>query len=115
MAQARGTLRIVDRYFGKSLADWQMLSQVTVPVEVLTSHGSAPTIAKRSLTVRWHRGGRAPFHGRAYLWEGGGFAVDASPDAFGRDLVYLRPIASAVSDLWRAEFAVWWAAANTVP
>ena len=109
LAQARGTLRIVDRYFGKDPAQWGLLRNVTVPVEVLTSYGKAPTTSGPSLSVRWHRGGRPPFHGRAYLWDGGGFAVDASPDAFGRDLVYITPIQPAVSDAWQAQFRAWWA------
>lgn len=115
LAQARGRLRIVDRYFGKSQDDWVMLGNVAAPIEVLTSLGSAPAQPLQGLTVRWHRGGRPPFHGRAYLWDGGGFSVDASPDAFGRDLVYIRALPTPVSDAWHTAFTAWWASAAKSP
>jgi hypothetical protein len=115
LAQARGVLRIVDRYFGKSPLDWKMLDKVTVPIEVLTSKGiPPPPTATSGIAVRWITS-KPPFHGRAYLWQDGGFSVDASPDGFGRDPVYITPLQPAVSVSWQALFAAWWNAGKTSP
>jgi hypothetical protein len=115
LVQARGVLRIVDRYFGKSPLDWTMLDNVSVPIEVLTSKGVPPSqTANSGMTVRWITK-RPPFHGRAYLWEDGGFSVDASPDGFGRDPVYITPLPPAISRSWQAAFAAWWNAGSTTP
>jgi hypothetical protein len=115
LAQSRGVLRIVDRYFGKSPLDWTMLDNVSVPIEVLTSKGiPPPQTANARIAVRWITK-RPPFHGRAYLWEDGGFSVDASPDGFGRDPVYITPLPPAISRSWQAAFAAWWNAGSTQP
>lgn len=114
LAQARGVLQIVDRYFGKSIDDWTMISSVGIPIEVLaTPHGGTPPNGSR-VRVRHYLTRPIPFHGRAYLWEGGGYSVDASPDAFGRNLVFVTSLRSEVSDLWRTWFATWWAQSSPV-
>ena len=116
LAQARGILRIVDRYFGQHPADYRMLAAALGPIEVLTSRGAAPPAGSRpDLTVRWLKGRRPPFHGRAYLWDQGGFSVDASPDGFGRDIVSIMPLSNAVSNRWQQAFSVWWALAQPHP
>jgi|GEM_PF-6701338 len=115
LSQARGVLRIVDRYFGKIALDWTMLDNVSVPIEVLTSKGIPPPQTSNSgIAVRWITN-KPPFHGRAYLWDGGGFSVDASPDGFGRDPVYVTPIPPSVSESWQASFAAWWNVGSISP
>lgn len=116
LAQARGILRVVDRYFGKDDEDWELFADVKVPVEVLTSLGKPPASGlPANVTVRRYTARGGPeFHGRGYLWTGGGVAVDASPNGFGRTLVHLSPLTPAQSEAWQAAMSVWWAAATPV-
>ncbi len=116
LPQARGVLRVVDRHFGKDPLDWTIFDNVSVPIEVLLSQGGQPPHGTNpNIRVRRHTGGRPPFHGRAYLWDGGGFTVDASPDGFGRDLLYVRALTSQVSSAWQQNFTAWWSSARETP
>lgn len=112
LRDARTKLQVVDRYFGKSLADWSMLDDVAVPTEVLLSTSSTPPPPRPGRTVRRLPGKPPPFHGRAYLWEGGGVAVDASPDGFGHAPIVITPLNAAVSASYRAAFDGWWSLAT---
>ncbi len=115
LSQARGVLHVVDRYFGKSPDDWKLFDQVTIPVQVLTSLGNAPPSPVPKIDVRWLKGKPAPFHGRAYLWDGGGLTVNASPNGFSGSPVLISYLDVAVSHKWLDYFAAWWSSASIKP
>jgi hypothetical protein len=110
LVAARGRIRIVDRYFGGDPADWAMLP-VGMDTDVLLSLGSAPTSPIPRVTVRRLPGKPPPFHGRAYLWDGGGIAVDNSPDGFSNGPVLITRLDAEVVDRWLGYFTSWWASA----
>jgi hypothetical protein len=110
LEQSTGPIRIVDRYFGKDPADWTMLpAQGTA--EVLVSLGAPPPAPMSGVAVRRLPGKPPPFHGRAYLWDGGGLAVDASPDGFGNNPVLVTRLSPEVAARWMSFFAAWWSEA----
>lgn len=114
-AAARGTIRAVDRYFGKDPTDWDVFDRAAGPIELLMSHGAPPPPGVRTdITTRRHVHGRPPFHGRAYLWENGGLLVDASPSGFGHSPVVVDSLSAEVAQAYHAMFAVWWAMAKAV-
>ena len=115
LSQARGVLHVVDRYFGKSPDDWRLFDQVTVSVQVLTSLGDAPPSPIPKIDVRWLRGKPAPFHGKAYLGDGGELTVDASPNGFSGSPVLVSYLDASVSQKWLAYFAAWWSNATLTP
>lgn len=117
LSQARRWLHVVDRYFGKDSRDWSLFDDVTVPIQVLTTvqPPKAPNSSTRSLEVRRWSNRPYPFHGRAYLWDGGGLAVDHSPNGFGTTLIFMTPLTAAQSRAWDAAFQGWWNGANSVP
>lgn len=61
------------------------------------------------------QGEAAPFHGRAYLWDGGGLTVDHSPNGFGSSDVLIAGVAPEVSAQWQHLFAAWWAIGTVAP
>jgi hypothetical protein len=113
LAQARGRIQIVDRYFGNDPADWAMLPS-GIAIEVLVSAGTPPPAPIAGVDVRRLRGAPPPFHGRAYLWEDGGVAVDASPNGFGHSPVLVTRLDPELAAHWQLIFAGWWAAASPV-
>jgi hypothetical protein len=113
LAQARGRIQIVDRYFGNDPADWTMLPS-GIATEVLISAGTPPAAPIAGVDVRRLRGSPPPFHGRAYLWDDGGVAVDASPNGFGHSPVLVTRLDPELAAHWQLIFAGWWAAASPV-
>lgn len=113
LTQARGRIQIVDRYFGKDPADWTMLPSGMV-TDVLISAGAPPVAPIAGVDVRRLTGSPPPFHGRAYLWDGGGVAVDASPTGFGHSPVLVTRLDPELAAHWQRMFAGWWAGASPV-
>lgn len=117
LSDAYGSLAVVDPYFGKDQADWDVLEEVSVPVRVLT--GKNKSSRPRSLTLVVERREwpttREPFHDRWYLWEGGGLTVGTSPNGLGRRLSLLDRLEPAMAANLLQRFEQLWQQADPLP
>lgn len=122
-------LLILDPYFGRKAADWQVLAKVTVPVRVLTMHKGFAKAASGGKPARpaalipvpdqasiqhlprlgirsWSQ--VAPWHDRVYLWTGGGLTVGGSPGGLGKRLMRMDRLTPVEAQAWRTRFDTWW-------
>ena len=107
---ARGELRIFDPWFGRQESDWHLLDNLEQPIRLLTGAAAKklPSPDVSGLTVRVWRERPAPFHDRAYLWEGGGVHVGTSPNGFGGRLFMMRRLGAVAADELLQRFESWW-------
>jgi hypothetical protein len=127
---AKDELLILDPYFGRDAADWQVLAHVAVPVRVLTMHKKFATPTKPAVLIAapdpasiqhlpqlhirsWSQ--TAPWHDRAYLWTAGGLTVGGSPSGLGKRLMRMDRLNPAEAEGWRARFETWWQDQLAIP
>jgi hypothetical protein len=111
LATVAKPLSIHDPFFGKHSSDWRALTQVKVPVRILSGRDAKPAPSNLSNIElrRWQ--GKAhspPFHDRFYLWEGGGISVGTSPSGLGKRDARLDRIGPAEAAGWLARFETYW-------
>jgi len=114
LAPAREELLVYDSYFGTQATDWDVLSDVTVPIRLLTSMTTVPPgvapLAPSLTCRRWvdKKNARFPFHDRGYLWEGGGVSVGTSPNGLGGRVSLIDVLEPAVVAQLAEMFEIWW-------
>jgi hypothetical protein len=100
-----GELLVVDAY----LRDWELLSAVSGPPPrvLIGSDVPPPPPGFAGSVGRWRKG-RAPFHDRFFLWEGGGVSVGTSAGAIHDRLFRIVRMSPVEADTLRSQFALWW-------
>jgi hypothetical protein len=118
LGSAVGELLILDSYFGIDAADYNVLSQVSVPVRILTGKAAIPppaTLAQVQARA-WQstKTDPIPWHDRFYFWDGdAGLNVGTSPNGLaGRRLFRVDELSRAEVKALRASFDAWWADAR---